>query len=93
MREACPACGGGSGLLNACRACLGTGYARLRCRTCFTWKEVTAAWMVLFWLPFFLLIPFLMLMIVVNVRLLDPLDRWWRTRRLARTLDRWWCGK
>lgn len=36
--EVCAACGGAERVLDPCPACEGTGYGRLRCRSCFTWK-------------------------------------------------------
>ena len=38
MTEACSVCRGVVKIFDLCPACLGTGYSRLRCRSCFTWK-------------------------------------------------------
>jgi hypothetical protein len=37
FREPCEACGGD--FFGYCPSCQGTGYSRIRCRSCFTWKS------------------------------------------------------
>jgi hypothetical protein len=47
----------------------------------------------LFWLPFFLMIPVLVLATAGGNYLVDPLARWWGASRAARAIDRWWRGR